>query len=113
MTTAQADSTKRRAVGPRGFSVYTIARNKQGHVSLPEALRVLAREGIAHLLVEGGGRLNAGFFETGLVDEAVWFIAPKILGGETARTAVEGAGVADLARAWSLKNIKVTTAGPD
>jgi diaminohydroxyphosphoribosylaminopyrimidine deaminase/5-amino-6-(5-phosphoribosylamino)uracil reductase len=113
MTTSRAPAARRRALERKGVAVYTIARDKAGLVSLPEALRVLAREGVAHLLVEGGGTLNASFLSTGLVDEAVWFIAPKIIGGAAAKTAVEGAGVAKVANAWGLKVVEIDAIGPD
>ena len=74
---------------------------------------MLAREGITHLLVEGGGVLNAGFLEAGLVDEVVWFIAPMIIGGGNAKTAVEGTGIAKLAQAWALKDFKIERIGQD
>ncbi|MCC7518259.1 MAG: bifunctional diaminohydroxyphosphoribosylaminopyrimidine deaminase/5-amino-6-(5-phosphoribosylamino)uracil reductase RibD [Verrucomicrobiae bacterium] len=67
-------------------------------VSLHAALRALAREGMIRLLVEGGGEILASFFEAGLVDEAAFFIAPKILGGAHATRAVAGAGF----RRWRL-----------
>ncbi len=112
-TTSRAPSAKRRALERKGVAVYVLANDTHGHVSLPEAARVLAREGIAHLLVEGGGTLNAAFLEASLVDEMIWFIAPKIIGGETAKTAVEGVGIGKLAKAWNVKIMSVERVGED
>jgi len=113
LTTDRSPLAKRRALEKHGSSVYVVSRDKQGHVSIPEALRVLAREGITDLLVEGGGSLNAAFLEAGLVDEVIWFIAPKFIGGATAKTAVEGSGVGRLADAWNLKDIRIDQVGED
>jgi diaminohydroxyphosphoribosylaminopyrimidine deaminase/5-amino-6-(5-phosphoribosylamino)uracil reductase len=65
-------------------------------------MRVLAREGITHLLVEGGRRLLEGFLSARLADEVVWFIAPKIIGGS-----------ASLAQARLLQNAQFERVGPD
>jgi diaminohydroxyphosphoribosylaminopyrimidine deaminase / 5-amino-6-(5-phosphoribosylamino)uracil reductase len=112
-TTAQSSGAKRRALERKGVSVYVVPKDFKGRVSLPEAVRVMSREGIAHLLLEGGGNLNAAFLEAGLVDEVFWFIAPKIIGGEKARTAVEGMGATSLAKAWDLKNVQIEKVGDD
>ncbi len=80
-TTARASAAKRRALERRGVSVYVVAQDAHKQVSLPEAMRVLAREGVTHMLVEGGEVLNAAFLAQGLVDEVLWFIAPKLLSG--------------------------------
>lgn len=112
-TTSLAPAKKRIALEKKGVSIYVVARDAQGRVSLPEAARVLAREGVAHLLVEGGGELHAGFLETGLADELLWFLAPRIIGGAEAKTAVEGRGVKTLAEAWPLKDLRVEKVGED
>ena len=43
-------------------------------------------------MVEGGGTLNFSLLRAGLVDKINVFIAPKIIGGRNALTAVEGEG---------------------
>lgn len=51
--------------------------------SLKEALKMLAeKHDIMHVLCEGGGKLAAGLVEEGLVDEFVFFIAPKLMGAD-------------------------------
>ena len=49
----------------------------------------------------------------GLVDEVMAFIAPKIIGGKSAKTPVEGDGVTMMADAIQLRNRTVTTFGDD
>jgi diaminohydroxyphosphoribosylaminopyrimidine deaminase/5-amino-6-(5-phosphoribosylamino)uracil reductase len=113
LTTAKASRSKRRALERRGISVYTVAADSLGHVSLAEAAKLLAREGVTRMLVEGGGTLTAAFLEHRLADEAIWFIAPKIIGGESAKTAVEGSGIKNLKQAWVLKHMTVEKVGED
>ncbi|MBR3652945.1 MAG: dihydrofolate reductase family protein, partial [Bacteroidales bacterium] len=48
-----------------------------------------------------------------LVDEYYFFIAPKILGGQDAKTAVGGAGCARMADAQDLDIRSVEQIGPD
>jgi diaminohydroxyphosphoribosylaminopyrimidine deaminase/5-amino-6-(5-phosphoribosylamino)uracil reductase len=48
--------------------------------SLPEILKSLAARGVMQVLIEGGGTVLAQAFNAGLVDEAVFYIAPLISG---------------------------------
>ncbi|OGW77940.1 MAG: riboflavin biosynthesis protein RibD [Omnitrophica bacterium RIFCSPLOWO2_02_FULL_45_16] len=68
--------------------------------SLSEAL---ALKNMTHILVEGGGGLIASLVEKGLVDRFLIFIAPKIIGGNAAKTAVEGAGISHIKDASNFK----------
>jgi 5-amino-6-(5-phosphoribosylamino)uracil reductase len=62
-------------------------------VDLPALLDDLADDGIARLLVEGGGTLVAALLADHLVDELQLAVAPIVLGGEGAPTPVEGPGL--------------------
>ena len=59
--------------------------------------RELGARDIQSLLLEGGPRLAGSFLEADEVDEARIFIAPILLGGAKAKTAVEGIGVEQIA----------------
>ena len=61
-------------------------------MDLARLLDELGERGIAQLMVEGGGTLVAALLEAGLVDELQLAVAPLLFGGETAPTAVGGAG---------------------
>jgi len=60
------------------------------------ALDELGTREIQSLLLEGGPHLAGAFLEADEVDEARMFIAPLMLGGTKARTAVEGIGVGEI-----------------
>lgn len=51
------------------------------------------------ILCEGGPTLNDAFFRANLVDELCLTLCPRIVGGETAPTLVDGIGVPQLSRA--------------
>jgi len=74
-------------------------------VDLNVLLRTLAEQELTSILVEGGARVNASFLAAGLVDKVIWFIAPKIVAGETAPGPVGGEGVARMAEALELQNL--------
>jgi 2,5-diamino-6-hydroxy-4-(5-phosphoribosylamino)pyrimidine 1'-reductase len=62
-------------------------------VDLAWALETLADLGIRRVLVEGGGTLNFELLRLGLVDEVRVFVAPLVLGGASAPTLADGAGL--------------------
>ena len=83
-----------------------------GHLDLPRAFRLLAHEGLTHVLVEGGGGLAAALLRAGLVDELHWFVAPSLLGGD-ARPALGPLAIETLARRVPLAVKEVRRLGPD
>ncbi|MEJ7762199.1 MAG: bifunctional diaminohydroxyphosphoribosylaminopyrimidine deaminase/5-amino-6-(5-phosphoribosylamino)uracil reductase RibD [Thermomicrobiales bacterium] len=93
-----------------------IARERCGDgpcVDLPLLLDLLGARGVNTLLVEGGGRLHGAFFDAGLVDRVSAFIAPVLVGGAESPGPVSGHGVATLAEAVRLKDVRVRRYGED
>lgn len=86
---------------------------KHGRADLGRLMKELGRRGILSVLVEGGGETIASFLEARLADEAYFFIAPKLIGGRRAPTAVEGSGVERISRAPALKQATMSRVGPD
>ncbi len=66
-------------------------------------LHVLAKREASNVLVEGGGSTLGCFFDMGLVDRAMIFIAPFIIGGKEAVTPVAGEGVESIKFAHPFK----------
>lgn len=73
------------------------APERRGRIALAWLLRKLGAEDVTHLLVEGGGEVNAAFLLGRLAHRVAFFYAPKILGGRHAWKAVAGKG----ARSWN------------
>jgi diaminohydroxyphosphoribosylaminopyrimidine deaminase/5-amino-6-(5-phosphoribosylamino)uracil reductase len=73
----------------------------------------LAARDITSVLIEGGGTTLASAFEAGVVDKVMFFVAPKIVGGRDAITAVEGEGRVRMDDAILLERMTAQPVGPD
>lgn len=62
-----------------GVKLFTIENNESG-LNLHQILRILARDGVCSLLVEGGARLHGALLRERLVDYAKLFYAPVFAG---------------------------------
>jgi diaminohydroxyphosphoribosylaminopyrimidine deaminase/5-amino-6-(5-phosphoribosylamino)uracil reductase len=106
--TDSAPAAKRRKLERAGVQVIRIETP-----DLRLVFEELARSGIHSILVEGGGEVHASLFESGLADEVLVVVAPKIAGGRDAVTPVEGEGLSKMAEALPLKNVTVERLGND
>jgi diaminohydroxyphosphoribosylaminopyrimidine deaminase/5-amino-6-(5-phosphoribosylamino)uracil reductase len=86
---------------------------RDGKLDLAQVLHRLGSLDIVSLLVEGGPRVLGGFVDGRLVHEVVAFIAPRIIGGDSARSTVAGVGAGELAESLELENVRVERAGID
>ena len=85
----------------------------EGLVDLEKLLKALGEREITSVLVEGGGILLGSLFDRGLVDKVIAFIAPIIIGGGGAKTAVAGDGIDKVADSLKLERISVEKLGDD
>ena len=76
-----------------------------------EALGELYARDRQHVFLEGGPTLAAAFFEAGLVDEVVAYVAPMLLGA--GRNAVADLGISTIAAARHLAVTDVTVLAPE
>jgi len=83
-----------------------------GRVNLRQLMKMLAEQNVMSVLIEGGGAVAWSALAAGIVDKVIFFIAPKIIGGKEAVTAVGGEGRA-LREAWRLRDVKVKRVGED
>jgi diaminohydroxyphosphoribosylaminopyrimidine deaminase/5-amino-6-(5-phosphoribosylamino)uracil reductase len=81
-----------------------------GRLDLKDGLERLAAKGITRLMVEGGPTLAAAFIAADLVDEAVLFHAPKIVGPDGVDALATDAMEALTRR---LKQVSSEPMGPD
>lgn len=103
------------AVTERGAEVVLLPPGPDGRVDLIVAMRHLAGErGALSLLLESGGELAAGFYAARLVDTAMFFVAPKLVGGRDAATPIGGDGLTrDMNRAVRTGAMRVKRFGAD
>ncbi len=80
---------------------------------MEKLLKALGERGITSVLVEGGGILLGSLFDYGLVDKVIAFVAPIIIGGKEAKTAVSGKGVDKIADSLKLERISLEKFGED
>lgn len=98
---ACADSVSQKRIQgftDQGVAVISLPK-KDGRASPRAVLTFLAEMGIANLLLEGGGELNASFLRENLVDRLLLFVSPKIVGGRLAPTLAGGEGTLTMASA--------------
>ena len=81
--------------------------SKDGKVILTELLDFLAQRDLTSVLVEGGSEIHAGFLQAGLVDKVYAIIAPKIIGGSTAKSPVGDLGIDYMSAALQLEDLTV------
>ena len=86
---------------------YIVIRPDNGLIDIAELLKTLGQRQITTVMIEGGSKLLGYVFDHHLVDKVLAFVAPIIIGGEEARTAVSGRGVEKVAGALQLKDIKI------
>ncbi|HQP42427.1 MAG TPA: bifunctional diaminohydroxyphosphoribosylaminopyrimidine deaminase/5-amino-6-(5-phosphoribosylamino)uracil reductase RibD [Thermoanaerobaculales bacterium] len=110
--TPEAAPAERRRLEAAGVQLIEVAAANDGRVELHQLLEQLARRDVAALLVEGGSAVHGSFADAGLVDEAVFFVAPLLIGG-SGPSAVGGRGVADLELASRLRFAGIARHGDD
>ena len=112
MVTKTAPAEKVKKLKETGAEVL-VFEDLNGLVNLDALMVELGKRKITSLLIEGGGRVNAGAIKAGIVDKVIFFISPKLIGGEKAPTPVEGEGIEILSQAINLKDIRVETIDGD
>ena len=74
---------------------------------LDALLAEFGRRRWTNVMVEGGGRLLGSLLDARAIDEVHVFIAPKLVGGASAATAVAGQGIAEMSAALCLESPQV------
>jgi 2,5-diamino-6-(ribosylamino)-4(3H)-pyrimidinone 5'-phosphate reductase len=77
-------------------------------VDLKELFFILKKMGFNKILVEGGGELNWSILQLRIVNELMVTVAPRIVGGRTATTLVEGDGYERISDGIKMELIKVS-----
>lgn len=90
-----------------GAKVWTLPE-KNGHPDLNVLMQRLGEEKIDSVLIEGGGTVNEAALKAHIVHHVYAYIAPKIFGGEDAKTPVEGSGIRLPQECAQLRLAKIT-----
>lgn len=111
-TTEKASRAKIREIEGRGGGVL-ILKEKDGLVDLSALMDKLGQMQITSLLIEGGAEINASALREGIVDKVIFFISPKIIGGQKAPGSIGGESPKSLAEAIRLHDIIIKKKGED
>lgn len=85
-----------------------ILPEKNGHPDVNVLMQRLGEEKIDSVLIEGGGTVNEAALKAHIVHHVYAYIAPKIFGGEDAKTPVEGSGIRLPQECANLRLAKIT-----
>jgi diaminohydroxyphosphoribosylaminopyrimidine deaminase/5-amino-6-(5-phosphoribosylamino)uracil reductase len=108
--TDSRDTEKIDELKSEGVEVVQIA---EGGRNLQGVLQELGKREIQSVLVEGGTRLAGAFYDAKLIDKVSFFIAPIVIGGKDAPTAIGGKGAQLLSTAMRLRDVEITEHGED
>ncbi|MBR2742192.1 MAG: bifunctional diaminohydroxyphosphoribosylaminopyrimidine deaminase/5-amino-6-(5-phosphoribosylamino)uracil reductase RibD [Clostridia bacterium] len=90
-----------------------LTEEKEGRVNLKELMARLGERKLDSVMIEGGAELAGSAVKEGIINEVTAFIAPKMVGGSTAKTPVGGAGIEKLADALKLSAPEAELIGGD
>lgn len=93
-----------------GVKIFVI-KSKSNIISLTTVLRILAKNNIASVLVEGGSEVIAQFIKKHLADKLIHIIAPKIFGKGT--PAINDSIKFSIRKPFELRNVKFQQYGTD
>lgn len=112
IATSSGNAEKRRALCELSCNTIVVGE-KNGHIDLNELMTELSSLEINSILLEGGGELNWSMLNAGFVNKIQTYIAPKIFGGENAKSPVSGIGFAFPDEAAILYDTKIKRIGED
>jgi diaminohydroxyphosphoribosylaminopyrimidine deaminase/5-amino-6-(5-phosphoribosylamino)uracil reductase len=112
MTTSAAPACRRAALEARGIPVQ-VFDTREGRVDLAAIVRWLGLRQVISLLMEAGAKLNWAALDSGVVDKALIYYAPKILGGVDSLPLAGGIGRRSRSGAIRLRNLSTFPVGPD
>lgn len=112
IATASKNSAKISALKEKNVNIISLSQ-KNGHINLEQLMTVLGERSIDSILLEGGATLHAAALESGIANKVMAYIAPKIFGGEQAKSAVGGKGIDNPNQAYQLGGGKITQLDQD
>lgn len=113
---ATTDRAPRARIGEwahAGAGVAVLDRDADGRVSLPSLVEDLGKRDVQGLLIEGGATLAWSAVREDLIDRVVLYLAPLLVGGSSAPTALSGEGFAPIGEALRLGPLTVAAIDED
>ncbi|MFK8078035.1 MAG: bifunctional diaminohydroxyphosphoribosylaminopyrimidine deaminase/5-amino-6-(5-phosphoribosylamino)uracil reductase RibD [Granulosicoccus sp.] len=114
ITTKAMSEEHREALESHGHEVAVVGQNRNGPGTCPvDTLAVLGERKLHSVLLEGGAMVHGTFRDAGLIDEVWSFIAPSVIGGQTAPSSFAATGSDTLEHASELHDVQVEHVGND
>lgn len=113
LVAAAADAPAARVAGLEAAGVEVLRLPGDPAARLAAALDALGAREVQSVMVEGGAGLAGALVAAGLVDRVAWFVAPVLIGGRAAPSALGDPGARALAEAPRLREVEVARSGPD
>ena len=114
ITTKAMSDEHRKAIESHGHEVAVVSQNSNGPGTCPvDTLAVLGQHKLHSVLLEGGAIVHGTFRDAGLIDEVWAFIAPTVIGGQTAPSSFAATGSDTLEQASGLHDVHVEHVGND
>jgi diaminohydroxyphosphoribosylaminopyrimidine deaminase / 5-amino-6-(5-phosphoribosylamino)uracil reductase len=108
----RAPDARRSELEAKGAEIVKLPASEKG-LSLHAVLQELGKRNVLGLMVEGGSAVHWSFLSDNLIDCFFFIIAPMVLGGSRAISAVGGEGYAAIADSPRFKIRKSFSIGPD
>ncbi|SMC79354.1 diaminohydroxyphosphoribosylaminopyrimidine deaminase / 5-amino-6-(5-phosphoribosylamino)uracil reductase [Desulfocicer vacuolatum DSM 3385] len=106
MTALDAPSHKKKILETRGVTVVAVPRCPvSGGLDLAAVMGILGKMNIMSVLIEGGGTVVGSALAAGVVNKVMFFLAPKILGGDDGVSVCRGKGPSLMKDSFSLKRV--------
>ncbi len=96
-----------------GVEVVACAVSEPRRIDLRAVMAELGRRGCTNVLTEAGSAILGSLFDSSLIDEVHIFIAPRLVGGTSARAPIGGLGRESIPAIPNVTHIRQTSIGDD
>ncbi len=107
IATTESDPAMHQRYLSLGVSVL-VCRESEGRVDMADLLPRLCRRGIQSILLEGGSHLAGNLLQYGLIDECIFFYAPKITGNGFPPFSIKGINTMDEAIKFNIQRVQMS-----
>jgi diaminohydroxyphosphoribosylaminopyrimidine deaminase/5-amino-6-(5-phosphoribosylamino)uracil reductase len=112
VTTKQQDTVTQDELKNQGVEIIELDPQEGGRPDLEAVCNTLAERGLTRVLIEGGGGVAGSFFRKKLIDEVIWFRAPKLIGADGI-SALDALGIETMDQAPEFISSDVFKTGDD
>jgi diaminohydroxyphosphoribosylaminopyrimidine deaminase/5-amino-6-(5-phosphoribosylamino)uracil reductase len=96
-----------------GIEIEAVAPDDDGRCLPSEVAQLLGTRGVQSVFLEGGPRLAAAWWDSGLIDRIVAFVAPVIAGGPRSPSPLPAKAYPHMDAALRLRDVEIAQSGAD